>query len=52
MQSNAKELTSKDFNGAEKLTINHLDKMRPATVSIFVIVQAVFCLYLGPIKTF
>ena len=51
MQSNAKNLTSKYFNGAEKLTKNHLDKMRSATVSISAIVHAVFCLFLGPIKT-
>ena len=52
MQSNAKNLTSKCFNGAEKLTKNHLDEMRSATVSISAIVHADFCLFLGPINPF
>ena len=47
MQSNAKDLTSKDFNWAEKLTKNPLDEMRTATVSIYAIIQAVFCLFIN-----
>ena len=52
MHSNVKDLTSKDCNGAEKLTKNLLDQMRSATVSISAIVQAVSAYLLVPSKPF